>query len=672
MLTATIALTTVLSALGWSDIAVVPSRAGTASAPWQRTLANLDAPTDRTTDTLRRYDLYDRYRRDTTGTILRLENQARLTPEPELVFALAELSWIEARRLDRWRKPAAIDHYLDAITYAYDFLFDPDLASGRAPTDPRFRTAIDLYNGGLDQLLRAAKAKGPIEPGGTIVLKVHDRELRLQVNLESSPWKAEDIHELLLASDYEVTGLPTRSYQYGLGAPMIGIRKLEPGTGSETPNGPRGPERFLPAEMAFPLTAFLHPNSRLRAAPADPSATRDCTLDLLDPVTIRSVKFRLGDQDYALGIEADFTKPLATMWSRTDMSKARWTGFLRPGSAIERSGLTLLRPYEPDKIPVVMVHGLMSSPLAWIPMINELLRDPAIQKEYQFLLYMYPTGVPVPIAASYLRDALQDLQREFAPSGSNPHFNRMILLGHSMGGLLSHAMAVDSGNSFWEVNSDRPFEQIMGPPEILNELRHYTFFQAQPYISRVVFLATPHRGSELARRTIGRVGSSLITEPDHYGQLLARLVKDNDGDLDPRQFRRLPTSIENLAVDSPELLALLRMQPRPGVLFHSIIGANKPGPLALTTDGIVPYRSSHMDGVASERVVRSDHSVQKDPEAILEVRRILLEHLAATPAEAPIAVTPPADAPPATATSAASDALGPIGSLPPLTPPVAR
>jgi pimeloyl-ACP methyl ester carboxylesterase len=325
----------------------------------------------------------------------------------------------------------------------------------------------------------------------------------------------------------------------------------------------------------------------------------------------------------------------------------------------------------------VMVHGLMSSPLAWIPMINELLRDPAIQKKYQFLLYMYPTGVPVPIAASYLRDALQDLRNEFDPTGSSPNFNRMVLLGHSMGGLLSHAMAVDSGNSFWEVNSDRPFDQIVGPPEVLNELRHYTFFQAQPYVSRVVFLAVPHRGSDLARRTIGRVGSSLITEPDHYGQLLARLVKDNDGDLDPRQFRRLPTSIENLAVDSPELLALLRMQSRPGVIFHSIIGANRPGPLASTTDGIVAYRSSHLDGVASERVVRSDHSVQKDPEAILEVRRILLEHLTVPPAEttlagAPAAGLPTAIAPPSPAASVATDPVGPIGVLPPLTPPTAR
>lgn len=613
------------AALGWSDITVAPSRNGAASAPWQRNLAGLDRPTERTAETLRRHDLYDRYRRDPDAALVRLENAARNAPEPELVFALAELSWIEAKKLDRRRRPAALDAYLNTVAYAYDFLFDPELAGGREPTDPRFRLAIDLYNGALDSIIRAAQAQGRIEPGGTITLKAHGRELTLRVGLERSPWTAEDIHELRLASDFEVTGLPTRTYQYGLGVPLIGIRKAEHGgraKGARPPEAANGLERFYPPEMAFPLTAFVRPNSRLRQSPADAGA-RDCTLDLLDPVEIRSVR----SDNAALGIEADLTKPLAYMWSRTDLSALRWRGFFRPGEAVERSGLMLLRPYEPNKIPVVMVHGLVSSPLAWIPMINELLRDPKIQQNYQFFLYVYPTGVPVPIAASYLRDALADARAQFDPSGTNPAFARTVLLGHSMGGLLSHAMAVRSEDRLWAINSDRPFREIVGPQEVLTELAHYTFFEPLPFVERVVFLATPHRGSEYARRAVGRLGASLISEPDHYSELLARLVKENSGDLDPRRFRRLPNSIETLEVDAPILLALLEMPPRPGVKFHSILGANRPGPRASTTDGVVPYRSSHLEGVESELVVRSDHGVQKDPEAILEVRRILLEHI---------------------------------------------
>jgi hypothetical protein len=203
----------------------------------------------------------------------------------------------------------------------------------------------------------------------------------------------------------------------------------------------------------------------------------------------------------------------------------------------------------------------------------------------------------------------------------------MVLLGHSMGGLLSHAVAADSGNKFWELNSDRRFDDIIGPPEVLQELRQYLFFEPLPFVRRVVFLATPHRGSESSRGVVGRVGAGLISDPDHLGDLLARLIKDNRDAFDRRRFRRLPTSIETLAPDSDVLLALLGMRPGPGVTFHSIIGSIRPGGVATATDGIVPYRSAHFEAAASERVVRSDHGVQKNPEAIREVHRILLEHL---------------------------------------------
>src|SRR5262249_24733351 len=161
-----------------------------------------------------------------------------------------------------------------------------------------------------------------------------------------------------------------------------------------------------------------------------------------------------------------------------------------------------------------------------------------------FLLYLYPTGVPIPIAAAGLREALLEAQREFDPRGDSPTFGRMVLLGHSMGGLLSHAMAVDSGARVWELNSDRPVEEIIGSPQVLEELRRYLFFEPLPCVRRVVFLATPHRGSELSRGVVGRVGAGLISEPDHISDLLSQLIRDNPDAFDRRRFRRLPTSIE--------------------------------------------------------------------------------------------------------------------------------
>jgi hypothetical protein len=230
----------------------------------------------------------------------------------------------------------------------------------------------------------------------------------------------------------------------------------------------------------------------------------------------------------------------------------------------------------------------------------------------------------------------------------------MVLLGHSMGGLLSHMMTVWSGDELWRLYSDRSFEnEIVGPREVLAELRHYLFFEPLPYIRRVVFLATPHRGSDLSRHMVGRVGTSLISDPDYIQKLLYRLVKDNRDNLDSRRFRRFPTSIETLDTDSPMLKALLKMKPGPNVVFHSIIGSYQATGVDQSTDGVVPYSSSHLEGVASETVVRSGHGVQEVDEAIREVKRILHLHLGLPRAGAGV-----------------QEARGPAGASPvPLEPP---
>jgi hypothetical protein len=607
--------------LAWSDnITIQPSRGDHSFSSFQRSLGAIDRPSPRTIETLKRYDLDRTYRWNVNNTLLSLEKLARKRPDAELVYALAELSWLDGLKQDRWRKAQALDRFVDAVGYAHDYLLDPDLAEGRGPSDPRFRLACEIYNAGLERLIRVAQSKDPIDPQGVIRLKVHGHEQVLQVALNDTPWAPTDVHKLILATDFEVTGLANSRNQYGLGVPLIGVRVTDPKKEDR-----KGQEKFFPDEMAFPLTAFLKPNSRLRDPGESVDEVRKCTLELIDPVRRRTV----GDSPNLIALETDLTTPLAYMWSHTDLDHFRWSGLLRPEAGLQRANLMLIRPYEPNKIPVVMVHGLISSPLAWIPMLNELLRDPVIQQKYQFMLYMYPTGVPVPIAAAGLRDALAQAKMMFNPEGRDPAFDRMVLLGHSMGGILSHFMTVSSGDQLWRLNSDRPFDEILGPRNVLEELQRLLFFEPLPFVSRVVFLATPHRGSDLSRGVVGRVGAGLINDPDYIHKLLYQLVKDNPDAFDRRRFRRFPTSIETLETDSPILGALRLMKPNPEVVYHSIIGSLRPGPRDQTTDGVVPYRSAHLDSIPSqnEKMVRSDHGVQRDGEAIQEVRRILHAHL---------------------------------------------
>ena len=454
-------LTVLVSALvGWSDITIQPSRGDHAAFSFQRSVASIDRPSERTLETLRRYDLYNEYRRNVNDCLLHLEKYAQKREEAELVYALAELSWIEAKRLDHRRKPQAIDRFLDAAAYAYDYLFDDDpvLAEGRGPSDPRFRLAMEIYNAGVDRLIRAAQTKGQIQPqnGEAIPFKVHGREQSLRIVLRDSPWSPADVHKILLASDFEVSGINRDLSQYGLGVPLIAVRETENKKGERPPQ-----ERFYPAEMAFPLDGI--PGAQLAAERRQCRCQGGAGMHALAARSRFETRTVGAKPNIVLALEIDLTTPLAYMWSRTDLDRYRWTGLLRPEQALERANLLLIRPYEPGKIPVVMVHGLISTPLAWIPMLNELLRDPVIQNKYQFMLYMYPTGVPIPIAAAGLRESLVQAKMMYDPDGRDPAFDQMVLLGHSMGGILSRTVAVSSGDQFWRLYSDRPFDEILGP-----------------------------------------------------------------------------------------------------------------------------------------------------------------------------------------------------------------
>ncbi len=608
------------------EIRIRSSRTDQSTRAWQRSLIGMDRPSERTNETLVRFGLADLYDQQPSQAILQLERDVRQRPSSELVYALAELNWIEGRRLeDRlfdWpRNAEVLGHFIDTSAYAYDYLFSPELAAERFVSDPRFRLAIDLYNMGVDRLVRVLLAGAPLGPDRTYRFRIRGREHGLVLGMPPSIWSPDDIHALIRATDFEVSGLPAKTHQYGLGVPLIAVRRTHEREGPES--------AFNPPEMAFPLTAFLRPTSKL-ACPEieDRGPCRTCVLDLVDPVHYRSV----GKPPQVLAIESDLSTPLAYMWSQTEWETLGWKGLLRPEELADRSGLMLVRPYEPGKIPVVMIHGLGSNPLAWVPMINELLGDSRITSRFQFFVYMYPTGAPIPIAAAELRETLYRAAQTFNPVGSDPAFDQMVLMGHSMGGLLAHAMIVHSDNQLWRIISNQPIERIKGPRPAIDELIRYTFFEPVPWVRRVVFLATPHRGSQMASGFLGRLGASLIREPGRYNDFVDLLIRQNPGVFNSEAWRRIPNSIEMLDPDSPVLRSLLAMRHDPEVAVHSIIGYRKIlKDVEAMNDGVVAYQSARFPGSVSELVVRSDHGVQSNPQAIQEVRRILLEHLAHLP-----------------------------------------
>jgi hypothetical protein len=240
----------------------------------------------------------------------------------------------------------------------------------------------------------------------------------------------------------------------------------------------------------------------------------------------------------------------------------------------------------------------------------------------------YPTGEPILYSASVLRRALLQARARYDPDGSDPAFDRMVLIGHSLGGLLAKMMAQESRSRLWETVSAQPPHRLDGPAEARACLRQAFLFKPLPGARRLIFIATPHRGSRLDRGAIHALGSRLIRPADPVQRTYAALLASNRPDFFLETFREgLPTSVDQLRWDHPLLLALRDAGIDPAVQYHSIITDRRDPPRTGGTDGVVPYASAHLDGAASELLIHGGHLCQDHPLVIRECRRILSEHL---------------------------------------------
>lgn len=295
----------------------------------------------------------------------------------------------------------------------------------------------------------------------------------------------------------------------------------------------------------------------------------------------------------------------------------------------EPTGLSLLRPYRRGRVPVVLVHGLWSGPWSWAPMVEALEADPALRDRYQFWTFGYSTGDPILYSAWQLRRDLDEVRRRFDPDRTDAAFDRMVIVGHSMGGLLAKMMVQDSGPRLWRLVSERSSEDLAGDAADRDLFRHALFFRPRPEVRRVVFIATPHRGSRVDRGGLARLGARLVRIQEPLRAAYGRLRDRNGPGFFLERLREgLPTSIDELEWGSPILTGLSQIGLAPGVAAHSIIADLHDPPRAGGSDGLVPYDSARLEGLESEVLVSSGHLCQAHPAVIAEVRRILAEHAA--------------------------------------------
>ncbi len=476
---------------------------------------------------------------------------------------------------------AALGRFIDAAESAWRKL-DRDPADAEARRDYNFAVAR------LCDTLRQSKLapwKAPIKAGAHTLAWKRD----------SRPEWNPALYELIPTDQLDIRGtyVDEREIKDGLGAPLVARRLAD-----------QAHEYAPTPHFYYGVTAVLRfEGSR-------------CVLAFEDPLARETVQ--VGRRTFPLA--ADFTAPLAMMLVEMHPKELELPRLLHPAKFAGTTRIARLEPFDPNKTVVLVVHGLMDSPATWFPLINHLRAQEDVRRNYQFWFFSYSSGYPYPYSAAILRRELDHAEKRY------PSHKKMVVIGHSMGGCISRLLITDSGRRVWDAMFTVPPERMDVTPEHKHILTESTIFAHRPEIGRVVFISAPHRGSNLASNWFGRLATGLVQMPAtllSVGRDEARYEKHAAGDL---HLKRFPDSIDTLAPNNHFVRALNTVPIKPGIPHHTIAGDRGKGDAPKSSDGVVPYWSTHQPGAQSEKIVPSGHPAHQHPQTVEEVHRILTLH----------------------------------------------
>jgi hypothetical protein len=458
-------------------------------------------PSERTQRLLRGFNLLERYEASPEVVIECLQEMIGDQPTMQRVHALAEIAELRAHHL---LKSGQVDEaktlYAVALLHSYQFLFDPKLDLKRNAYDPQFRSICDIYNRSLEGLLRQVCADRSLCAGKSVSVGIESNQFQFDVEVIGR-WADQDFARFELVTDYQTEGIQNQYHSYGLGVPLIAVRKQQ--------QVPAPEEKYYPPELSLPMTAFCHfewengeVNGKLKRA----------VVRLYDPLERMTIEA----DGQVVPLESDITTPLAYHLRDPIISSGilETASLLNAELAPEYYGMFMLEPYDPEKIPVVMVHGFWSSPMTWVRMFNDLRANQEIHRNYQFWFYSYPAGQPFWLSARQMRQDLIKIQHELQLDGASENLSEMVLVGHSMGGLISVLQTMESGDNFWRMISDSSIEEFEGEPDHIALLRNTFYFRPNPSIGRVVTIASPFGGSDFANEPARWLSKKLFTLPE--------------------------------------------------------------------------------------------------------------------------------------------------------------
>lgn len=571
----------------------------------------LSAPTQQI---LNRANLTDKFKSDPATVLADLHKGLPTATETDRLFALAELSYAYAS------ENGPKEYFFASALYAYSFLFPEVGRTDPNRSDPRIRIAMDLYNRSLAEGLTSDDRLHVVIAGGNY--KVPFGDITINVKPEEFIWGNFELTGFVQAAELDVRGLRNRYRWPGIGASLAA--SLKPRKGVNLPAFSK-----VPPGMKVPVTAFLRLEN-IEEGMKTGKFTGNLELYNTGEDTTVNIGGRTVPIEYELSSALAYTLEGSQAYSFELRGLFSGDFSLFKDKARYQDGIFLMGPYRPGRIPVVFVHGTASSPARWAEMFNELSNDPALWGHYQFWVFTYNTGNPIVYSAGILAEGLRKTVQELDPEGKDPALRKMIVIGHSQGGLLTKMTVIDTGTKIWDSFSKVPFDEFQGSQETKEILRRSTFFTPVPSVKRVVFLATPHKGSYVAGGWIGQLTSKFITVPFRLGDALKDAITMNPemrGAV--RSMKDIPKSTDNMDPKSNFVRMYNTFPVVPGVKDHSIIPVKNPkDPKEKWNDGVVEYKSAHIEPVESELIVmNSGHSTQDHPETIEEVRRILQEHL---------------------------------------------
>ena len=573
-----------------------------------------------------------------------LANERRLA-------ALAELWTQQALALTPGDAPPAtdpaLDAWLEAARHAYAYLFFSERSPGERAFEDRQTQVRDYYNHAVQQAASgmferwqgghvdaaAAPATGGTAVAGTApppTLRMAGWTIHSDMAGIRMPEGVAMPEELVPASAMSFAGLRSIYRRDGFGAEMVAVMGADPVTriappaaGATTGGGDEDEGEARPArrprarafsEMPAPAITLL-----VRFAGEDLDsllATRELTISAHDPYDEQSIALHGLDVPLAANYSAGYGLWLA----RSGFAKQSLQTLFGREQGITRPHLYLMQPYDPDRRILLMIHGLASSPEAWVNVANEVMGDEALRREFQIWQVYYPTNMPLVLNQSAIRRIVTTTLRHFDREGTARASKGTVLIGHSMGGVLSRLLVSSADEQLWTwMQENHPLDDgrmQRARPRLERMLR----FEPLPGVERVVFIASPHRGTAVAGNRLGRLVSRLVRLPLTVLEEVGEFLTGDEGSPDAP----LPNSIDNLSENDPFVRAAADLPISPRVNYHSIIARTDPtGPLEASDDGLVPYPSAHLPGAQSEKVIVSGHSVQESAPAILEIRRIL-------------------------------------------------